>query len=270
MTSSSAAWPTTPGVYKITNSINGRTYIGRAGAYGFYRRWADHRWRLRNNKHTNNHLQKAYNKYGEFAFTLSVIEEISDIAEQIKLEAELISTLKSGTHENGYNILASEGRGPYSHSSETREKLRKSATGKVKSPESRAKLSRSLKALNRKVSPEHRKKMVEGFKAKGGHSKEVRDKFSRMYTGKNVSEEVRQKIVKGLTGRPVSAETRNRIGSSNAKEFAVVSPTGRLHTGRNLSQFSRDNGLDIKGLSALRRGGVKSYKGWTNPPELNP
>ena len=51
------------GIYQILNTVNGKFYIG--SAVDFTLRWAQHKWEFKNNRHSNTHLQRAYNKYGE-------------------------------------------------------------------------------------------------------------------------------------------------------------------------------------------------------------
>ena len=50
----------TSGVYQITNKVTGKFYIG--SAVNFRKRWNTHKSCLRNNKHANKHLQRAWNK----------------------------------------------------------------------------------------------------------------------------------------------------------------------------------------------------------------
>lgn len=54
------------GVYKISNSSNGKCYIG--SSIDIDRRRLEHFSALLHNKHINQHLQNAYNKYGEGMF----------------------------------------------------------------------------------------------------------------------------------------------------------------------------------------------------------
>lgn len=56
-------------IYKITNKINGKIYIG--SAFDVTRREYVHRSDLRCQRHHNSHLQNAFNKYGENAFEFS-------------------------------------------------------------------------------------------------------------------------------------------------------------------------------------------------------
>jgi hypothetical protein len=50
------------GIYKITNLKTGKVYIGKASRVSS--RLANHKYLLRNNKHVNVYLQRAWNKYG--------------------------------------------------------------------------------------------------------------------------------------------------------------------------------------------------------------
>jgi group I intron endonuclease len=61
------------GIYKIRNIINDDYYVG--SAKNIVRRWDRHRCGLRNNKHENIILQRAWNKYGEENFIFEIIEE---------------------------------------------------------------------------------------------------------------------------------------------------------------------------------------------------
>ena len=60
------------GIYEIRNIINNKKYVGSAAS--IKSRWEKHRRTLRNNDHANPHLQNAWNKYGEFSFTYSILE----------------------------------------------------------------------------------------------------------------------------------------------------------------------------------------------------
>ena len=65
------------GIYKIVNKINGKVYIGQTGE-NFQRRYLFHNWKLCNNIHDNQHLQKSWNKYGKDNFQFEIVEELKD------------------------------------------------------------------------------------------------------------------------------------------------------------------------------------------------
>jgi len=60
------------GIYVIRNKENGKIYIG--SSQNIHKRSLEHRSGLRRGVHDNNHLQKAWNKYGESAFEFGVLE----------------------------------------------------------------------------------------------------------------------------------------------------------------------------------------------------
>ncbi|MDK2600541.1 NUMOD3 domain-containing DNA-binding protein [Bacillus stercoris] len=64
----------TSGVYKITNIVTGKYYIG--SSYNCEERWKGHLKGLRNSKHVNNHLQHAFDKYGIDNFTFEIIHAL--------------------------------------------------------------------------------------------------------------------------------------------------------------------------------------------------
>ena len=77
------------GVYKITNTINGKIYIG--SAKGFKKRAYQHTSSLKNGKHQNKHLQASFNKHGTDAFLFEVIEVVpGDKLARTTREQELI------------------------------------------------------------------------------------------------------------------------------------------------------------------------------------
>lgn len=88
------------GIYKIRNKINGKFYLGSSEK--IKRRWNEHKSLLRRNKHCNGILQKAWNKYGEENFELSVIEECM-VNVLLEREQFYLDTMKP-YRKIGYNI----------------------------------------------------------------------------------------------------------------------------------------------------------------------
>jgi group I intron endonuclease len=91
------------GIYKITNKVNQKFYIGSTKNF-FSKRWWSHRNDLRLQQHGNKYLQRAWDKYGEKSFTFSVLEE--DVPEENLYEREQfwIDTTNCTDPEIGYNI----------------------------------------------------------------------------------------------------------------------------------------------------------------------
>lgn len=88
------------GIYKITNRINGNSYIGLS--VDIERRWKAHlqRYKDSTNKEYEKVLYKAFRKYGIENFDFTIIEECS--LEKLR-EREKFWIAHFNTYHNGYN-----------------------------------------------------------------------------------------------------------------------------------------------------------------------
>lgn len=90
------------GIYSIVNKVNGKRYIGSSKSV--YYRWAQgHLPQLRDGNHYNNHLQNAWNKYGDQSFLFEVTEECPETV-LLEREGYWIEHYKSWEREHGYNL----------------------------------------------------------------------------------------------------------------------------------------------------------------------
>lgn len=64
------------GIYRIRNLVNDKCYYG--SAKNIKRRWSKHKSQLKNNRHENIILQRAWDRYGEENFVFEVIEECNE------------------------------------------------------------------------------------------------------------------------------------------------------------------------------------------------
>ena len=135
------------GIYKITNLVNNKIYIGCAS--NIRTRKNGHLYDLRKGIHKNNYLQKAWNKYGELNFKFEVVElcDTDLLHEKEHFWVDYYSCLD---REIGYNLKPTDPDGSSMHSEETKEKLRQANKGKKPS----ALCIQKLK--ERTLSPEHR------------------------------------------------------------------------------------------------------------------
>jgi group I intron endonuclease len=90
------------GIYKITNLIDGKVYIGQTVNYN--KRKKRHLNSLKNGNHHNEHLQRAFDKYGEDSFKIELIKKCN-IEELDKLERYYIRELDACNHDKGYNMM---------------------------------------------------------------------------------------------------------------------------------------------------------------------
>lgn len=90
------------GIYKITNEINGKCYIG--SSKHIEKRWKEHIRELNKNKHANIFLQSDWNKYGKNLFKFEILE-ITGEEERYEIEQSYLDSVKPFYHtNNGYNI----------------------------------------------------------------------------------------------------------------------------------------------------------------------
>jgi group I intron endonuclease len=62
------------GIYKITNIVNNKFYIG--SSVDIYHRLKHHYSDLKNNKHGNKYFLRSYIKYGKNNFNVEILEEV--------------------------------------------------------------------------------------------------------------------------------------------------------------------------------------------------
>jgi len=146
-------------IYKITNLINGKNYIGQTN--NLKRRIGVHK---NDSIKSNKPLYKAIRNYGWENFDVSVLlENIEDQNEVNHWETIFINVYKSKIDKNGYN-LANGGFGcsGFKMTNEAKIKISESKKGKKQSKEHIAKLSKVRKG--KKISEETRIKYSNALK----------------------------------------------------------------------------------------------------------
>lgn len=215
------------GIYEIRNQKNAKCYIG--SSINPRKRWQKHLWALRHGRHCNPHLQAAFGRYGEVAFSFAILESAK--SEQL-LEREQYYL---DTRSPEYNIAPTAGSplgrpcGP-----ETRRKMSEAQKGERNpnygkrvqhSKETRRKISM---AVSGKRHPNYGKHHSEETKRKmslahtgernanyGKHpSEEARSRMREAHKGKCFSAEHCRKISEGLIGRTFTNEHRRNISKA--------------------------------------------------------
>lgn len=132
-------------IYIIENTVDGKVYIGQTVNYK--ERKKNHFVNLRRGDHSNEHLQRAFNKFGEESFSMHILQECRE-DELDDLERSYISKYDSTNKKKGYNILEGGERPGYRrHNAETKRKM-------------------SLAGKGRKFSEEHKRHIGESHKGK--------------------------------------------------------------------------------------------------------
>lgn len=116
-------------IYKITNIVNGKVYIGKTN--NVEKRWSKHVRHSCDPKCKHHFiLHQAIAKYGVINFSHEIIETVND--ERLSLDREVywISFYKSNVSrygsQHGYNLTdGGDGASGYRHSEESKQKMRK-------------------------------------------------------------------------------------------------------------------------------------------------
>ena len=89
------------GIYQITNTINGKLYVG--SSINIADRWRRHKEQLRKKIHNCKPLQSAWDKYGEYSFIFSILEFVDDKNNLLIKEQEYLDLIRPFDNKIGYN-----------------------------------------------------------------------------------------------------------------------------------------------------------------------
>lgn len=175
-------------VYKITNTVNGKLYIGKAE--NVTERWQKHVSHARTMRGFI--LHNAIRKYGEKNFEVSIMEECKTDEEASEREIFWVAVYKTNIYrhgsEFGYNMTdGGEGMTGHHHSDDTKRKMSEASKGKPKSESHKKQLS--IAHVGMKLMPEHKANIGRaGIGRK--HTKIAREKLSASKIGENNSRSI--------------------------------------------------------------------------------
>jgi len=228
-------------IYKTTNLVNGKQYIGRDG---------------RNNPNylgSGAIIKKAIQRYGKENFKKEIIEECSSFTQMVEREEYWLNYYDAGNNPNFYNIHNSSFGFPCGEShpfygkhipAETKQKMRESATGRIISEETRKKMRENN--IGKKLSITHRKKISESnsgerhaFYGKT-HTDESKKKMSKSARGRIVSDTTKQKMRENSTGNKNPMYGKSGENSPTFKGYVLCVSgeyTGQRNTIREWSSI---------------------------------
>ena len=180
-------------VYKISNTINDKVYIGIT-SYSIEERY---NWHVRDCKQgIEKKLYKAMKKHGIENFKIDLLEKadgtIIDKKEEFYIE-------KFDSFNNGYNASPIS-HGIKHHTEEAKKLMSEKAKGRKPSKEELERRSESMKQFWR-----------ENSERKEQYAEHARQKFK----GKKRTDEFRENARQRMLGTKRSEETKNKIGKAN-------------------------------------------------------
>ena len=210
-------------IYKTTNLINGKIYIGQD--------------KNNNEKYigSGDLIKRAIKKYGKENFIKEIICYCDNQEDLDNNERFYIKKYNSIDENIGYNISVGGRDGTMLNrkmSEETRKKISNSHKGKKLTKNHKAALSNSH--TGKKVSEETRKKMSESQKL--------------INRAKPMSEEIKKKISESKKGKKVSEETRKKM--SKAHKGIKNHFYGKSHTNETIIKISKSK----TGVSSPKKG----------------
>lgn len=278
-------------IYKIVCMPNNKVYIGQTN--NIKRRLYEHKSTLRHNKHHNEYLQRAFNKYGENSFTFEFIEECN-LTNVDDRERYWIKFYKSNDKNYGFN---SDSGGHNNKTLSNEHKMKISA--KVKG-ENNPMYGVSRKGSNnpfygKKLSEEAKRVISEKAKKRYPKIKDILNseesiiKRSISNTGKKRSEEFKTRMSEmakerigeknPFYGKVHSEETKRKISIANSNNPNIGAHKRRKLIAINLStneefKFNSikevtENIKELKNrdmISAVLNGRRNQYKGYTFKP----
>lgn len=198
--------PETPGIYTITNLVNGKLYVGLTK--NLKERKKSHFKTLKYEIHGNPHLQSAVNRYGEENFLFEVLVECEE--EFLCSEEHYwCNLLKVHDRKYGYNI---EPTNPYGYPI-------------TLSEETKRKMSENHADVSGNNNPFYGKK----------HTREALEKISESSKNRIYTQERSEKIRKFHTGRKQSIEQRDNTAIANGRKPFNVYKCITLNKGRDKS-----------------------------------
>lgn len=197
------------GIYMLTNTRNGKSYIGQA-------RDIARRMRAHKAAKGDEVLARAVKKHGWEAFAVTILE-ICPREDLNAAEARWIAE-RGTTVPGGYNLTSGGGQG-VEYSAESKKKMSASAKRALSNPEARAKLSAAVKLSH--ANQDVRAKMSAAARTM---SQEARARIQAAHAAAMSTPEARANISASARRRGISAETRAKMNKALVRDAA----TGRF------------------------------------------
>ena len=256
-------------IYRITNLVNGKTYIGK------------HKYKKLDEYYMGSgvHLKRAQKKYGIENFEKKILVfNISKLEHINLLEKTFIAAEREKVgRENCYNKSDGGDGGALNKgrklSEEWKKHISEGGKGKRRSEETKKKLSeagkkrchseetkRKIAEAARNMTEEHKRKIAEAAKGRPSpmkgkhHTEETKKKLSDLNKGKRHSEESYKRAAEKLKGRP--AWNKGKHHTEEAKRKISEAGKGRHFSEDHKRKIGESNRGKLKGKHYYNNGEI--------------
>lgn len=203
------------GIYCIENKTNGKKYIGKS--VNIQKRWKEHKSQLCNGTHVNSYLQHSWDKYGEFAFEFSIIEECAegDLNDREKYWIEFYNSFNNGFNltlgGDGGNTIAGYTDAELQRYKEKKCKIHQKTSLKgEESPRSKLTKSEVEEIIQRMMNGEFTVDIADDYKVNTATIRDIRSHNTWNSLTNNIEFPHPNKgHIKGIRGKAVSQYTKD-------------------------------------------------------------
>ena len=267
-------------VYLITNTTNGKVYVGK-DSHGPKTRWGSHIRALKNQKHSNTHLQHAWNKYGNLAWSYKILKESKSVKEMNLLETYYITEVyHSNNPKFGYNQTTGGEENKFNKAA--RKKLSENNSrhwrGKKFSEEHCRKISESKRGTpswnkGKSLTIEHKQHLSEQHADMSGKNHPMYGKHHTAESKKKLSVIKRNQWLSGTFKDRVEYD-RSKIWTAEKKNQhakrqrpngypAIVNPAGKVYRDIvNFHAFCDEHNLNYGNMWMVVAGKKNQCTGW--------
>ena len=245
------------GIYKITNKINGKCYIGQS--INIKQRFRDHK-----NCKVDKPLYRAFKKYGLKNFKFEILEECSK-EELNEKEIYYIAFYNSTTDGNGYNL---------EHGGELRDRVlcEEAETKRVENFKKAIKEmpKENFEEWHKKIGAKHKGKTV-SQEQKYKISKKLKEYFKDENVRKNLSEKHKGKVLSLSTRLKMSIIQQEKMKKYAKKVLQYDLDDNFVAEYNSLKEASKKTGIgkgDICNCCNGKRNTAKGFK-WKYDEEYN-
>lgn len=212
--------PGVAGVYRITNVVNGKCYIGISN--NIKNRIASHRHFLKKGN-CSKKLQRAYKKYGLDSFQVDVLDIMDGASRHELIEREAQRIVENDSVANGYNIVQ------VAREAEFGEEFSAAVKAALKKPGVKEKIGRISREKWAELSPDERKERL----VSGIHRPDVLNK-----TAEEAAARMRDPAFRASFEEKWLAAVRS--GEHRQKQSEIVSGLWNQESYRARNQASKD------------------------------